>query len=87
MKNGVVCLSKKKVSVKLGDASDTTIWRWVQSGRIPKPRQIGPNRVAWFEHELDEAILAFPVAEPKPVCPNVKKGRRKKTASEKLEVE
>lgn len=68
--------SKKKLRQILADVSDATIFRWVRSGRLPKPRQIGPGRVAFLRHEVEAALLAFPVAECKPVAPSaVRRGR------------
>jgi predicted DNA-binding transcriptional regulator AlpA len=79
----IECVGKKRLRQMLGDASDSTIWRWVKDGRLPPPRQIGPNRVAWFLHELEETILAFPVAECKTVAPGSKRGRKPRTTTGK----
>ncbi|KZY47985.1 hypothetical protein A3731_07275 [Roseovarius sp. HI0049] len=35
--------------------SRTTRWRWIKSGRLPKPEQIGPGIAATREDLLDEA--------------------------------
>lgn len=29
------------------DVSEVTIWRWAKSGRLPKPRKLGPNTTRW----------------------------------------
>ena len=36
--------------------SNTTLWRKYTAGEFPKPRQIGPNSVAWLESEVDSWI-------------------------------
>ena len=36
--------------------SRTTLYRWVQEGRFPRPVSLGPNTVAWRESELDRWI-------------------------------
>ena len=27
--------------------SPATLWRWVRSGKFPKPMKVGPNTTAW----------------------------------------
>lgn len=71
-------IGKKQLRQKLGNASDSTIWRWVQAGRLPKPRQIGPNRIAWLLQELDQVLESFPVASGVIVAPGAKRGRKSK---------
>lgn len=29
-----------------------TIWRWCRDGHFPKPKQIGPNSIAWLESDV-----------------------------------
>jgi predicted DNA-binding transcriptional regulator AlpA len=50
-----IYLSKKDVARKLG-ISSSTVNRWAKSGIIPMPFSLGPNKVTWDEHELDEVI-------------------------------
>lgn len=49
-------LSLPEVQHIAGNKSRVTIWRWVRDGIFPKPRQIGPNSIAWLESELDEWV-------------------------------
>ena len=35
-----------------------TIWRKVKDGSFPSPVKISDNRVAWYEHEINEWMLA-----------------------------
>lgn len=44
-------LSKKQVVKRIG-LSPATIWRRIQAGDFPKPRQLTPNRVGWPEQEI-----------------------------------
>jgi len=70
-------VGKKRLRQMLADVSEATIWRWVKSGRLPQPRQIGPNRVAWLLHELEPALEAFPIASGNQVAPGSARGRKK----------
>lgn len=45
--------SEKQVC-RFVERSRATIRRWVQHNGFPKPRQIGPNSVAWSEREVRE---------------------------------
>ena len=41
----------------------STLWRWCQEGRFPKPLKIGPNVTAWRA----EDVRAF-LADPPPIA-------------------
>jgi len=51
----------------LGISSDATLWRWVQSGKLPEPSYINACRV-WRESDLNEAIECLLSSEA-PVTP------------------
>lgn len=36
--------------------SPSNVWRWVQDGRIPKPRKLGPQTTVWNVGELRRAL-------------------------------
>lgn len=36
--------------------SESNVWRWVQDGRIPKPRKLGPQTTVWNVGELRRAL-------------------------------
>lgn len=72
-------VSEKRLQQMMGDISPSTVWRYVKTGILPPPRQIGPNRKAWLMHELEPRLLAFPLAECKPVAPGVRHGRKPST--------
>jgi predicted DNA-binding transcriptional regulator AlpA len=40
------------------DVSIATIWRWTAAGRLPAPRRLGPNTVAWDIAEVEQALRA-----------------------------
>lgn len=42
------------VKRRYADISDSTLYRWMDEGRFPKPEKIGPNTVAWRESVLAE---------------------------------
>jgi predicted DNA-binding transcriptional regulator AlpA len=44
-----------KVVAALNGIGPATVWRWVKSGRLPKPRKLGPNTTAWRVGELRRA--------------------------------
>ena len=46
-------LSKKQLVERTG-LSAVTIWRRIQVGDFPKPRQLTPNRVGWPEDEIKQ---------------------------------
>jgi prophage regulatory protein len=55
-------LSKREVAVRTS-LSTVTIWREVQKGRFPKPRQLTPNKVGWPEPEIEEWEASRPVGQ------------------------
>ena len=38
--------------------SRTTLWRLERANEFPARRQISPNRVGWFEHEVDAWVAS-----------------------------
>lgn len=54
-------LRVKHVAVDLGVA-ESTVWRWVAEGRLPRPVRIGPNAVGWHSDVLDAWTKALPPA-------------------------
>jgi prophage regulatory protein len=59
-------LSFRDLQSKLGGRGRTTIYRDVESGRLPRPVKIG-SRLYWREDDVDAAIPRWPnKATPKP---------------------
>lgn len=52
--------------------SDTTIWREEKAGRFPRRVQLTPNRVGWYEDEI-EAWIESRQRGPAEVPENFKK--------------
>lgn len=50
-------LRRKQVLERLGIGS-STLHDWIRRGYFPKPIQLGPNTVGWFEDTLDELLTA-----------------------------
>ncbi len=48
-------LSFRSLQDKLGGRGRSTIYRDVESGRLPKPGKLG-SRLYWIEAEIDAAI-------------------------------
>lgn len=42
------------VVAALHGISNVTVWRWVQSGRLPAPTKLGPNTTGWRVGALRE---------------------------------
>lgn len=40
----------------LFNTSGTTIWRWSNAGRLPRPRRLGGNTTRWNVGEVKAAI-------------------------------
>lgn len=38
--------------------SPMTVWRWSRSGRLPRPKKVGPKVTAWNVGELRKAQVA-----------------------------
>ena len=36
----------------------STIYRWMDEGKFPKPVRLGARSVAWIEHEIDEWLMS-----------------------------
>jgi prophage regulatory protein len=49
-------LTKNEVRSLFGNIGKTTLHRWINEGRFPRPVSIGPNRVGWVQSELDAFI-------------------------------
>jgi predicted DNA-binding transcriptional regulator AlpA len=45
-----------RVVASLNGISDPTVWRWVKSGRLPKPTKLGPNTTRWNVGSLRRAM-------------------------------
>jgi len=51
-------LSFAELQTKLGGRGRTTIYRDVETGRLPRPLKIG-SRLYWRERDVDAAISAL----------------------------
>lgn len=45
-----------------GGISAPTVWRWVKTGRLPRPEKRGPNTTAWNVGELRRTLTVAPTA-------------------------
>jgi prophage regulatory protein len=48
-------LRRSEVCARTG-LSYPTIWRYERAGKFPSRRELGPNSVAWLEHEINKWI-------------------------------
>ena len=53
----VTHLNLNQLSAKLGGRSRSSLYRDVESGRIPEPIRIG-SRLYWIESQVDDALTA-----------------------------
>ena len=67
-------LSKREV-IKRSNLSAVTIWRRIQAGDFPKPRQLTPNRIGWPEPEIEEWENSRPIGQCE-LPDNLKASRR-----------
>ena len=66
-------LTAKEVC-RLLKISRCSLWRWQRTEDFPKPRQIGPNRVAYVSAEISAWLESRPVtltsADSRDTCTN-----------------
>ena len=43
-----------------------TVYNWISSGVLPKPRPIGPQMVGWFPSDLSEFYKSMDIGESNP---------------------
>jgi prophage regulatory protein len=53
----------KKAVVAITGRSATSLWRDVNAGIFPPPRQIGPNRIGWLASEVQAWLESRPVVK------------------------
>lgn len=53
-----------QLKAKIGFGT-STIYRWMDEGRFPRPRLVGEAAVAWIESEVDAWIRAQPLSAPR----------------------
>ena len=49
-----------KIVLKRIGKHRTTIYRWIKAGKFPPPVEIGPNRIGWFEDEIEDWLSSRP---------------------------
>lgn len=52
---GAVYASAKTLALAL-ETSETTIWRWAKSGKLPKPHRLGGGTTRWRTDEVRAAL-------------------------------
>ena len=50
-------LRLKEVQHRTG-VGRSTIYRWMDEGKFPKPVRLGARSVAWIEHEIDQWLMS-----------------------------
>jgi len=55
-----VIIRPKQLAPILG-VSEPTMYRWIQSGHLPRPRRIGPNVTGWIKSEILDWLESRPV--------------------------
>lgn len=57
----------RKAVVEATGRSATSLWRDVNAGIFPAPRQIGPKRIGWLASEVEAWLKSRPVVRTR-VC-------------------
>ena len=57
---GAVYASAKTLALAL-ETSETTIWRWTKSGKLPKPHRLGGGTTRWRTDEVRDALAKLAV--------------------------
>lgn len=52
---GAVYASAKTIALAL-ETSETTVWRWSKSGKLPAPHKLSEGTTRWRTDELREAL-------------------------------
>jgi predicted DNA-binding transcriptional regulator AlpA len=52
---GAVYASAKTLALAF-ETSETTIWRWTKSGKLPKPHKLGEGTTRWRTDEVRQSI-------------------------------
>jgi prophage regulatory protein len=45
-------VSMREVCTMVGGVSRVSIYNWMEAGRFPKARRVGPRRMGWLESEV-----------------------------------
>lgn len=53
---GSAAFASAKTIAHALDTSETTVWRWAASGRLPKPYKLGGGTTRWRTDEVREAL-------------------------------
>ena len=61
-------IRKKQLCQELG-VSPATAWRMVKDNRLPQPRKLGENSIAWLRSEIEEYVANLPVVTADTVIP------------------
>ena len=56
-------LVRPKEMRKLLQISATTLYRLINSGRIPRPRSLSPRVTGWYEHEVKKILETLPATK------------------------
>jgi predicted DNA-binding transcriptional regulator AlpA len=51
-------LPRSEVRRRFGGISTSTLYKWMDEERIPRPVTLGPHRVGWIEDEIEAALQA-----------------------------
>ena len=62
-------LLKRREVEEMTGLSHSTIYKGMEAGWFPRPIQIGPRAVRWYEHEIIEFIKSRPRAGSAPIPP------------------
>ena len=60
-------LTLREVALLFGGSrplNPSTVWRWVKSGRLPRPVKLGRGTVRWIRSEVEATLRRMVEARP-----------------------
>ena len=51
---------RREVCTRIG-VSYVTLWTWMREGKFPRSREVGGQKIAWLESEIDDWMNSRPV--------------------------
>ncbi len=79
-------LSPTATRAAVGNPDRKTIYNWTRKGLFPEPVQVGPNKIGWYEDEVEEWLESRPRGFM-PVRPELKEAADERAANQRLSEE
>ena len=73
-------LRQRTVRSLVGEVAGSTLWRWIEQGKFPKPVRLGDNTVAWRSRDIASWIES---RQPSAAEPQRRRGGRQRSTSKR----